>query len=167
MRLLCEIRTDCLKGVKTAVLFKHIWESGILVTESCLCKVPYHLTSDCMRSDINFSITYDLHVFIYSFSSLLSHLLGFCDILKRSLSHLSDGAFKQQIYPCWLWQQGRWTRVFLFFQLVQALRLKDFYIADLNLGESLGPIDRTEKISFIWRQSYCKKKAWIYTSNFN
>lgn len=48
---------------------------------------------------------------------------------------------------------------------------QDFYIANLSLGEGLSPIDRTEKISFILRQSYCKKKAWytqrVYTRKFN
>lgn len=155
--------------MKIAVLFTNICESGILVIESCLCKVLYHITSECRHSDINFnfSIIHDLHVFIYSFSSLLSHFTSLCDILKTRLSHLSDWAFKQQIFLYWLWQQRRWTRVVLFFQLVQALGLKDFGIANLTLGESHGPIDRMEKISFLWRQSYCKKKAWVYTSNIN
>lgn len=44
------------------------------------------------------------------------------------------------------------------FKLVQTVRLDDLYIANLSLGKNFGPIDRGEKISFLLRQSYCKKK---------
>lgn len=60
--------------------------------------------------------------------------------------------------------QQTWTRVCFCsftFKFVQAVTLNDFYITNLSSGESLGPIYRAEKISFIWRQSYCKKTAWV------
>ena len=67
MRLLCETRTDWLKGVKIAVLFPDVCESCIPVIESCLCMVLYHITSEFMHSDINFSITHDLLTSVYLF----------------------------------------------------------------------------------------------------
>lgn len=152
-----------------AVLFPGVCESCILVIESCLCLVLYHITSEFMLSDINFGITHDLYLFTHSFLSLLSHfLLRFYDIImKKRLTHLSDELFAQKIYWCWLWHKyisRDEQKCFCSstFKLVQTVWLNDFYIANLSSGKSLGLFYRAEKISFIWRQSHCKKQEWVY-----